>query len=124
MPLLSNVNKEIGRLIYNRLYNFLEMNSVIYDLQFGFRKKYSTSHLIHLTNKIREQLGSVNFVCRTFADFKKAFDIVDHDILTQKMNHYGITGVATIRFSSYLHNQYASINCFNSKFEHIHSSFP
>ena len=87
MPLLSNVNKEIGRLIYNRLYNFLEMNSVIYDLQFGFRKKYSTSHLIHLTNKIREQLGSVNFVCRTFADFKKAFEIVDHDILTQKMNH-------------------------------------
>ena len=35
------------------------MNSVIYDLQFGFRQKYSISHaLFHLTDKIRKQLDS------------------------------------------------------------------
>ena len=39
------------------------MNSVIYDLQFAFRQKYSTSHdFIHLTGKIREQLDNGNFV--------------------------------------------------------------
>ena len=66
------------------------MNSVTYDLQFGFRQKYSTSHaLIHLTDKIREQLDSGNFACGIF-DFQKAFDTVDHDILIQKLNHYGI----------------------------------
>ena len=33
------------------------MNSAISELQFGFRQKYSTSYaLIHLTDKIREQL--------------------------------------------------------------------
>ena len=54
------------------------MNSVIYDLQFGFRQKYSTLHaLIHLTDKIREQLDSGNFTCGIFVDLQKAFDTVD-----------------------------------------------
>ena len=78
--------------MYNSLYNFLEMNSVIYDLQFGFRQKYSISHaLIHLTDKIREPLGSGYFTSGTFVD-QKTFDTVDHDVLLQKLNHYGIRG--------------------------------
>ena len=48
------------------------MNSVIYDLQFGFRQEYSTSHaLIHLNDKIREQLDSGNFACRIFVYLQK-----------------------------------------------------
>ena len=87
--------------MYNQLYNFLELNSVISDLQFGFRQKYSTFHaLIHLTDKIREQLDSVNFTCGIFVDLKKEFDTVDYDILIQKLNHYGIRGVAMVFFIS------------------------
>ena len=72
--------------MYNQLYNFLELNSVIYDFQFGFRKKYSTSHaLIHLTDKIRKQLDSGDFACGIFVDLQKAFDTVDHDIITEKL---------------------------------------
>ena len=99
------------------------MNSVVYDLQFGFRQKYSTSYaLIHLTDKIREQLDSGNFACGIFVDLQKAFDKVDHDILTQKLMHWSIRGVANNWFSTYLQNrsQYVSIKSFNSKLEHIH----
>ena len=65
--------------MYNRLYNFLELNSVICDLQFGFRQKYSKSYaLIHFTAKIREQLDSESFACGIFVHLQKA---VDHDIL-------------------------------------------
>ena len=75
------------------------MNSVAYDLQFGFRQKYSTSHaLIHLTDKITEQLHNGNFTCGIFVDLQKAFGTVDHVILIQKLNHYGIRRVATIGF--------------------------
>ena len=67
------------------------MNGVIYNLQVGFRQKYSTSHaLIHSTDKIREQLDSRNFASGIFVDLQKVFDTVDHDILIQKLNHYGI----------------------------------
>ena len=79
--------------MYDWLYNFLELNNVIYDLQFGFGQNYLTSHaLIHLTDKIREQLDSVYFACGIFFDLQKAFDTVDHDILIQKLNHYSIRG--------------------------------
>ena len=99
------------------------MNIVIYELQFGFRQKYSTSHtLIHLTCKIREQLDSWNFACGIFVDLQKAFDTVDQYFHIHKLNHYDIRGVANNWFSSHLHNrwQYVSINGFNSKLEHIH----
>ena len=73
------------------------MNSVTYNLQLGYRQWYSTSHvLIHLTDKIREQLDSGNFACRILVDLQRAFDTVDHDI-----NHYGIRWVANNWFSSY-----------------------
>ena len=77
------------------------MNNVIYDLQFGFRQKYSTSHaLIRLTDKLREQLDSGNFAGGIFFKLQKALDTVDHDILIEKLNHYGIRGVANNYFSS------------------------
>ena len=48
--LLSNIEKTLEKIMYKRLYNFLNKNNVIYNLQFGFRQQYSTSHaLINIT---------------------------------------------------------------------------
>ena len=44
ISLLSNIDKIRERILYNRLYKFLETNNLIYSLQFGFRQKHSTSH--------------------------------------------------------------------------------
>ena len=117
--MLSNTDKVLESLLYDRLYNLLEMNSVIYNLQFCFRQKHST-------DKIREQLDSANFACGIFVDLQKAFDTVDYDIFIQRLDHYGIRGVARNRFSSYLQNQlqYVSINGSNSSLEHIHCGDP
>ena len=61
-----------------------------------------------------------------FVDIQKVFDTVGHNIPIQKLNHYGIRGVATNWFSSHLQNrlQYVSINGFNSMLEHIHCDVP
>ena len=50
--------------MFNRVYNFLEKNNIIYKLQFGFRKKHSTNHaLIDITETIRKALDNGKFAC-------------------------------------------------------------
>ena len=46
ISLLSNIEKILEKLMYERLYTFLNNNNIVYDLQFGFRQQYSTSHEI------------------------------------------------------------------------------
>ena len=59
---------------------------------------------------------SNKLACGVFVNFQKAFDTVNHNILTSKLNHYGIQRVANDWVSSYLSNrlQYVSINGFES----------
>ena len=117
ISLLSNTEKILEKLMYKRLYTFLNNNNIIYNLQFGFRQQYSTSHaLINITENIRKALDDGNIGCGVFVDLQKAFDTVDHQILLAKLNHYGIRGVSNDWFKSYLsnRNQYVSINGYES----------
>ena len=55
--LLSNIEKILEKLMYKRLYNFLNNNNIICNLQFGFRQQYSISHaLINITENIGKAL--------------------------------------------------------------------
>ena len=68
------------------------------------------------SDKLREQLDNGKYGCRISVDFQKVFDTVDHAILTQKLNYYGVRGNANNWFSSYFQNrtQFITINGFNS----------
>ena len=77
--------------MYKRVYNFLTENNIIYDLQFGFRQTFFTSHaLINLTEKIRQALDEGYIGCSISVDLQKAFDTVVHEILLSKLDYYGI----------------------------------
>ena len=111
--MLSNIEKILEKLIYKRLYTFLDNTNITYDLQFGLRQHYSTCHaLINIFEDIRKALDDENIGCGVFVNLQKAFDTVDHQILLAKLNHYRICGVSNDWFKSYLSNrhQYVSIN--------------
>ena len=113
--------------MYKRLYTFLNKNNIIYNLQFGFRQQYSTSHaLINITENIRKALDDGNIGCGVFVDLEKAFDTVDHKIRLAKLSHYGIGGVSNDWFKSYLsnRNQYVSINGLDSGLTRINCGVP
>ena len=117
ISLLFNIDRILGRLMYNRLHNFLEKKKTIFSLKFGFRQKYSTTHaLIHLTDKIRHEINKGNYARGIFVDFQKAFDTVDHHILLKKVEYYGVREISIKCFASYLSSrkQFVSINCYKS----------
>ena len=59
-------------------------------------------------------------------DLKKAFDMVNHDILLNKMNQYGIRGIADNLFASSLANkkQYIFLSHTPSNYRYIKSGVP
>ena len=59
-------------------------------------------------------------------DVQKALDTVDHQILLEKLNHYGIHGVSNYWFKSYLPNcnQHVSINGFDAGLAAINCDVP
>ena len=96
-----------------QLYSFLEENNCIYNLQFGFRQKHSTNHaLISIVQKIQEAMLQNKLAIGVFIDLQKAFDTVNHEILLEKLKHYGISGNTNSWFKSYLtdRKQYVSID--------------
>ena len=94
ISLISNIGKLIEKIVHERLYNFLEKNSLLFKQQYRFRNKLSTNHsLIDITNRIQEADDNGQYACGIYVDFKKTFDMVNHNILLDKLAHHGVRGI-------------------------------
>ena len=99
--------------MHKRLSNFLESNDSIYENQYGFRSGRSCEHaLLNAQNLLLESLSKRQVSLLLLIDFSKAFDLVEHKILLNKLEHYGIRGHVLKWLESYLTNrkQFVSIN--------------
>ena len=127
ISLLSVVSKIFEKLIYKRIYFYLDQKKLIYSKQFGFRANFSTNHaIISLTEHIRKLLDKGDYVCGVFVDLEKAFDTVHHEILCDKIKAYGLRGNINNLLKSYLSDrkQYVSINGFDSDVKDVTCGVP
>ena len=124
LPVLSKI---FERLMCKRLTTFVNDNNIICKHQFGFQVGYSTSDaILEFLDHVYTALNEKKYIMPVYLDFSKAFDTVNHSILCQKLQHYGIRGVALNWFRSYLSNrkQYISIKDCNSPTTTVNMGVP
>ena len=106
ISVLNVFSKVYETVIKNRLSTFFDKHNVLYEKQFGFRRNHSTyMPLISLVDQITSNIEQNLYTMVMLLDFKKAFDSVDHLILLNKLNHYGIRGQALNLIKNYLMNR-------------------
>jgi Reverse transcriptase (RNA-dependent DNA polymerase) len=106
VSLLSTPSKVLEKYVANRLTTHLEQNNILHENQYGFLRNRSTVHkLLQLTNFIAKELNERKLVVGVFLDLRKAFDVVPHNLLINKLSKMGIMGAELRWFASYLKNQ-------------------
>lgn len=82
---------------------FLTVHDLLSIHQSGFRKKHSTeTAVVYRTDRISDHMDSQMTTGAIFNDLKKAFDLVDHECLLYKLEHYGVRGSSLDWFRNYL----------------------
>jgi hypothetical protein len=104
-----------------RLSKWAEQHGLSAKDQVGFRKDYHITNQLFVLRTLIEQnkIKKKPLYC-CFVDFKKAFDIVPHEVLWQVLSGLEVEG----RFVQCLHVMYAKdIVCINHPSEGVTSSF-
>jgi len=74
VSLLTSLSKITEKIIYKRVYSYLNDNNVLVDDQYGFREKLSTEMAAYiLLNNVFSSLDRRNLVGGLFCNLQKAF---------------------------------------------------
>lgn len=127
VSVLPVISKGLEKIICKRVSSFCDKHSILTERQFGFRRGMSTE-LALLTQKefILNGFENNKLTLGIFIDFSKAFDRVNHVILSTKLDHYGFRGIPGDLLKSYLthRKQCVVINEKRSPLLSVHSGVP
>jgi hypothetical protein len=80
----------------------IKQYNILTDIQHGFRENKSTQSASQsFIEYIEEAMDKRLYVAGIFLDLTKAYDVLNHDILLDKLNYYSIRGTTNQCFNSY-----------------------
>jgi hypothetical protein len=127
VSLVVSLSKVSEKLVFNRVYEFLEVTGFFDRFQSGFRPSDSTvSQLVYIIHKIYQAFEKGHELHAVFLDISKAFDKVWHRGLLAKLQSIGINGPLLQWFESYLLDrcQHVTIEGENSDWTRIEAGVP
>ena len=112
LPVISKLTeKHISRYMYQ----YLAKYNLLHDAQSGFRSNHSCqTALINIIDKWIEEMNNGNVNVVILLDLKKAFDVVDHDIMAKKLEIYGFNKKALALFNSYMIDRTQQVQIWNA----------
>jgi exonuclease III len=114
ISLLTSFSKIMEKLIFNRLFSHFEKNNILANEQFGFRPHSSTEQAAYvMINGILSALNDKSMVGGIFCDLQKAFDCVNHELLMEKLEFYGVNGKFKSLLKSYLTKRFQKVTLGN-----------
>ena len=106
ISLLPLPSKLIEKIVHDRIYTHCNDNKLLDPKQGGFRPGHSTiSTTAFYINDIYDAMNKNEHTISVYIDAMKAFDTVNHEILLNKIEFFGILGKNARWIKSYLSNR-------------------
>ena len=107
LPVITGI---FERHISTTLIDFLDKHKLIYECQSGFRRNHSCqTSLTKMVDNWFTAMNNNEIVGAVLLDLSKAFDLVNHQILKQKLSVYKFSQLSQRWFDSYLSNRFQQV---------------
>ena len=127
ISLTSVCCKIMEHIVTSQIMSHAEEHQILYPLQHGFRRGASCeTQLVDFVDEVTQKLDSGHQTDCLIMDFSKAFDKVNHSLLTHKLDHYGVRGSTSRWIQAFLGNrkQAVVLNSTTSSFIAVESGVP
>ena len=102
ISVLIPVAKVFEKILGEQIMSYFSRNLLFFDGQHGFRADHSCETALHeILSDMNEILHEKLIALFLFIDFRKAFDLVDSDLLLLKLFHYGFSNSALALVKDY-----------------------